>query len=227
MEKLVMQKIKNLTILYVEDEDNIREKIADTLRYYVKEVIEAKDGEEGFKKYSTHKPDIILSDILMPHLDGISMVKRIRQTDMKTPISLITAHTNKDMLLDAVKLRLEDYLVKPVTFDDILNILVTSCSKLPSTSCRLSNDLVYEEKNKTLYKGEKQIKLTKKESVFFELLINHEENIVSYDALQVHVWGDEVMTDNALRSLVHSLRQKIGKNSIKNLSGFGYKLEFS
>ncbi len=224
MEKDVLQRIKNLTVLYVEDEEKIRQKIADTLRFYVKRVIEARDGLEGFDKYKKHRPDIIFSDILMPNMDGLSMTKKIRQVDTTTPISLITAHTDKDMLLQAVKLHLEEYLVKPVTFDDILKILISTCKKFKNTFT-LPNSKEYDFENKTINKDGKSVILTKKESIFLELLIRHEKNVVSYDELQTHVWVDEVMSDNALRTLVYALRQKIGKNAIKNISGFGYKLE--
>lgn len=226
MKKEILQKIKNITVLYVEDEENIRQKIADTLRYYVKEVIVASDGLEGLCKYRECKPDIILSDVKMPNMDGISMVKEIRKHDTKTPISLITAHTDKEMLLDAVKLHLEEYLIKPVTFDDIIKVLSTTSTPVEKTY-KLSSNMEYDKINRAIIQDKKQIKLTKKESIFFELLINHEDKILSYEQLQADVWGDEVMTDNALRSLVHSLRQKIGKDSIKNLSGFGYRLDLS
>lgn len=228
MDKLITQKLKTLTLLYVEDEDEIRINIADTLSFYVKEVIQAKDGKDGLELYKKRKPDIILSDILMPIMDGIEMVEKIRLEDKKTPIVMITAHTEKDYLLSAVKLHLEQYLVKPVSLPDILESLCTCIEKISSNHaivCDLPKGYHYDFDHRLLTYEKIVIKLNKKEIQFFELLLENTQRVVTYDELQEYVWGDSVMTDNALRSVVRSLRKKLPVDIITNLSGVGYKLE--
>lgn len=228
MDALTIQRLKSLIILYVEDEEKIRTKIADTLKYYVKKIITAKDGEEGYNLYLRHKPDIILSDILMPIVDGIEMVKMIRQEDIKIPIVLMTAHTEKEYLLDAVKLHLENYLVKPVSLHQILNALNTCIEKvnvINSTGCNLPEGYSYDMHHKILTYNGNTIKLCKKEISFLELLIKNAHRVVNYKEFQEEVWGHDVMTDNAVRSTVNGLRKKLPKNIITNLSGIGYKLE--
>lgn len=228
MDALAIQRLKSLTILYVEDEEKIRTKIADTLKYYVKKIITAKNGEEGYDLYLRHKPDVILSDILMPIVDGIEMVKMIRQEDNKTPIVLITAHTEKEYLLDAVKLHLENYLVKPIALHEILQALHTCVEKLKmmdSSICNLPNGYSYDIDHKILTHNGNTIKLSKKEISFLELLIKNVYRVVHYKEFQEEVWGHDVMTDNAVRSIVNGLRKKLPDNIITNLSGIGYKLE--
>lgn len=228
MDKLIIKKLKTLTVLYVEDEEEIRKNIADTLCFYVKEVIQAKDGKEGYKLYKKRQPDIILSDILMPVIDGIEMVKNIRQIDQTTPIVMITAHTEKDYLLSAVKLHLEQYLVKPVSLPDILEALCVCMDKISTNHaiiCDLPKGYHYDFDHKLLSYEQNDIKLNKKEIQFFELLLANTQRVVTYDELQEYVWGDSVMTDNALRSVVRSLRKKLPVDIITNLSGVGYKLE--
>lgn len=78
-----MEKLKSLRLLYAEDEDGIRKPMANTLSYYLKEVIEARNGEEGLSLYDEQRPDIILTDLRMPVKDGLYMVKEIRKTDKK------------------------------------------------------------------------------------------------------------------------------------------------
>ena len=73
MTKDVIEKLQRLTLLYAEDEEGIRKNIADSLSYYVKEVIEARDGVEAYEFYLQKKPDIVLSDIHMPNLNGIDL----------------------------------------------------------------------------------------------------------------------------------------------------------
>lgn len=228
MDDLLSQRIKSLTILYVEDEEHIRTRIADTLSFYVKEIIQAKDGEEGYNLYKEYKPDVILSDILMPIVDGLEMVKKIRKDDRNTPIIMITAHTEKEYLLDAVTLQLENYLVKPVTLNNILNALkicIGKISNMHSITRTLIKDYEYDIDLKVLTYNNIIIKLSKKEIKFIELLLINEHRTISYEEIQEKVWGDDVMTDNAIRSLVNTLRNKIPKDFIGNLSGIGYKLK--
>lgn len=228
MNQKTISQLKTISILYAEDEKNIREHIADTLRYYVKEVYEAKDGQEAYALYKSKQPDIILSDILMPIMDGIELVKRVREENEQIPIIMITAHTEKDYLLSAVKLHLEEYLVKPVNLENILRILKKCVKKIANHSnleYSLPSGYSYEIGKKILSYKQRKIKLSKKEIKFFELLLCNQNRVVTYAELQEKVWGDDLMTDNALRSVVLSLRRKLPKNCITNLSGIGYKFE--
>ena len=86
MEKLFLERLKTLTILYAEDEEGIRENVAASLRYYVKEVIEAENGKMALELYEAKHPDIVITDILMPLMNGIDLVKQIRKKDQTTPI---------------------------------------------------------------------------------------------------------------------------------------------
>lgn len=228
MDTLALQGLKSLTVLYVEDEDHIREKISDTLKYYVKKIVQARNGQEGYEMYLKDKPDIILTDILMPIMNGIEMVQLIRHNDIEIPIVMITAHTEKEYLLDAVKLHLENYIVKPVVLSNLLNVLQVCLEKINATQalkCELPEGYSYDLDHKELSYLGQNIKLSRKEILFLELLMKNLHRIVSYEELQNEVWGDDVMTDNAVRSLVSGLRKKLPKNIISNLSGIGYKLE--
>ena len=92
MNKEMLIKLKTLTVLYAEDEKDIRIHITDTLRYYVKEVIEAVNGKEAYRLYKEKKPDVILSDILMPELDGYGVLQIMMRTKelQKTPFIFMT-----------------------------------------------------------------------------------------------------------------------------------------
>ncbi len=227
MDKMVLEKLKTLTILYVEDEEGIRKKISDSLKYYAKEVLEAKDGEEGLRLYHEKNPDIIYTDILMPKMDGISLVKEIRKNDKKIPIVLVTAHTEKSYLLNAVELHLEQYIVKPISLKELKNSLKKCLDVILENhpvSVEIADEYIYEAENKIIRYKDKAIKLQRKEIMFLELLIQNRHKVVTYEELQDVIWQDDIMTDGALKTLVGSLRQKLPKHCIKNLSGIGYKL---
>lgn len=228
MQKEILEKLKTLTVLYVEDEEDIRKKISNSLSYYVGEVVEASNGEEGLDLYHKIKPDIIFTDIAMPIIDGIELVKIIREDDTKTPIIMITAHTDTEYLLDAVKLHLEHYIVKPINLKDLKSSL-EKCIKVISDNNsvlqkKLPDGYYYDFDCKILTKDNEEIHLTKKEIVFFELLIKNTHRVVTYEEIENYIWEDSVMTEGALKSLLRNIRNKFPKDYIKNLSGIGYKI---
>ncbi|MDY0233250.1 MAG: response regulator [Sulfurimonas sp.] len=226
MYKELLAKLQGLTILYAEDEEGIRKNIADSLRYYVKEVYEASDGEEAYLLYEQKKPDIIFSDIHMPKMDGIEFIKKVRERDAKTAVIMITAHTDKEYLLDAVELHMEKYFVKPINLEQLLEGLqrcVLHLEKNKIVVLDVDDAYVYDFDNKELKYKDKVLTLNKKEMLFFETLIKNQNRITNYEELQGSVWVDDVMTDSALRSLVRNLRKKLPTDIIYNLSGVGYK----
>ncbi len=226
MDKEFLEKLKTLRVLYAEDEVGIRENIADSLSYYVKEVYQASNGSEAYRIYEDKKPDIILSDIHMPVLNGIDFIKKVRKTNRSIPVVMITAHTDKKYLLDAVELHMEKYIVKPIELEVLFEAL-KHCVNLLNLNktfvLDVDKDYIYDtDKKELLYKNESII-LNKKEILFFEVLLLNQNRIVSYEELQSKVWGDDVMTDSALRSLVRNLRKKLPTDIIFNLSGVGYR----
>lgn len=220
-------KLKNMTILYAEDEIGIRQNIADSLRYYVKDVYEANDGEEAYDIYKDKSPDIILSDIHMPNVNGIEFIKKVRKEDRNIPVVMITAYTDKEYLLEAVTLHMEKYIVKPLDLDDLFETL-DQCVNILDSNNKISLDVdknyIYDYDLKELKYIDNNVILNKKEMIFLEVLISNQNRIVTYEELQEKVWADDVMTDSALRSLVRNLRKKLPTDLIFNLSGVGYRL---
>ncbi len=226
--ELWLEKLKSLKLLYAEDEEGIRKPMANTLAYYLKEVLEARDGEEALDIYYEQRPDIILTDLRMPRKDGLDMVKEIRKNDKKTPILMITAHTDKEYLLSAIELKIEKYLIKPIALNELLSGLRLCVSEIESgrslfLECK---NCKFDFKNRRiLHEGGKETELTHKESDFLELLLRKNGMIVSYEEIELNVWKEEFMSIAALRTLVKSLRKKLPNSSIKNHSQTGYSFE--
>ena len=91
----LIEELKNLSILCVEDDFGIRQSIVNTLKYYFKDVYEASNGKEAFELYEYYKPKIIITDIQMRDGDGIELVKKIRENDFETMLIMLTAHSNE------------------------------------------------------------------------------------------------------------------------------------
>ena len=124
--------LSRLTILYVEDDDTIRNELSQLLSNFFKTVYSAVDGKDGIEVFKKNKNDIniILSDINMPQMNGLDMVSEIREIDNKIPVFFSTAHSDNEFLAQAIKLHVHEYIVKPIDiryllglFNDLASIL--------------------------------------------------------------------------------------------------------
>jgi len=226
-----MEYLKPLTLLYVEDEPLIRKNAVEYLSRYCNKVLEAKDGIEALEMYDKHKPDLIISDINMPKLNGLDFASRIRETDKNTPIILATAHTETEYLLKAVELQLIKYIVKPITSAKLEEALALACEALDNDSyvdcIHLDTQTSYNTFNQTLSKNNALIKLTHNELLFFDFIIKNRQRAITYKEIESLIWAYEGMSMDALRSLVRGLRKKLGGDFVENISGIGYRLKLS
>jgi len=224
--EISMNTLKLAKILYVEDEENTRKNAVEYLEYYCDNVYEAENGEEGYQTYLNIKPDIIITDINMPKLNGLEMIQRIRENDNKTKIIVATAYLESKYLLIAVELGLIKYLIKPIT-EDILLPVLKMCSESfeqKNNIFMISEHYSFDTFNKTLFKDKTQVELSKKEVLFLDLLIKNYTRVVTYEEFNTAVWNGD-MSDDAMRSIVKELRRKISKDSLKNISKMGYQIQ--
>ncbi len=218
---------KNIKILYVEDDEIARENGIEYLENYFELIYDASDAIKALQLYEKYKPDIIITDIQMPKLNGLEFVKRIRQKDKKTQIIIITAFCDKDYLMKAIELQLVKYLVKPVRekeFEEALFLCVDSLENDESNIVKLDNHTYFDTFNKNLISNNEIVKLRVKELVFLELLIKNKNRYVSYEEIENYVWNDNVMTKDAIKTLVKNIKTKIPKDLILNLTNSGYKI---
>ena len=219
---------KNIKILYVEDDEIARENGIEYLENYFELIYDASDAIKALQLYEKYKPDIIITDIQMPKLNGLEFVKRIRQKDKKTQIIIITAFCDKDYLLKAIELGLVKYLVKPVKekeFEKALLLCVNYLQEDNSNIIKLDDNSYFDTFNKNLVIKNEIIKLRTKEILFLEQLIKNKNRYVSYEEIENYVWSDSVMTKDALKTLVKNLKTKIPKDLILNLTNSGYKID--
>ena len=222
-----MEKFKQFTILYIEDDEGVRTVNSRFLTRMFNEFYEAKDGQEGYELYKKYHPDIILTDINMPRLDGLSLAKKIRQTDQTTKIIISTAFSDKDYLLEAIELNLEKYIIKPLTSRNLIPALTKAVSALEvekDFKINLDDNFYFDNKTSLFYLHNEEMDLTKKELLFLKLLVTNKNRVVSYEEIEQFVWEDEYMSINSLRTTIGFLRKKIPFNCIKNISNMGYKL---
>lgn len=217
---------KDLTLLYVEDEDKIRNLLKSAIENEFKEIITASNGDEGFKKFKKFQPDIVVSDILMPICNGLDMSKKIREISKDVPIILFTAFSEKEKLLSAIDIGIDKYLIKPVDVDELIVTIEEIASKKLALEniISLSNNYEFNKTKKILSKNGVEIKLTKKELSFISLLVDNIGSFVSHDDLKKNIWNNIKVNDAAVRTFIKRIRTKTDKEFVENISGLGYKL---
>ena len=196
---MINRYLKNLTCLYVEDDEMIRDIFALMLKRYFKEVIIATNGKEGLELFKTCKPDIIISDIRMPIMDGIEMAREIKKIDPSAYIIFVTAFSDSEYLQSALELGAEGYITKPVEKEKLLQKLnfLAEVIKNKRENEKLTNALKVIFENQTeataLY-IDKKLKLANKKFKFLlgqipleELIqklninLNEKKQIIDYD----------------------------------------------
>lgn len=224
--KSTLKLLQTKSILYIEDEDNIREDLTMTLKLMCYEVYSFSNAEDALISFSKNKPDIILSDISLENMNGIEFTKKIREFDKKIPVILLSAHTDTSFLLQAAKLKLVEYLTKPITYSELENSLFLALEEIEASEKRfvyLSQTIKYDTLHKLLYEGESVKKLSTSETKLLNFFIINKQRTLLIEEIKNYIWDDSYYaTDTALKSLVHKLRVKVGKDSIKNVSGIGY-----
>ena len=225
-----MKALKSLNILYVEDEERIIEKYAYFLKDLCHTLYIARDGEEAFQLYKEKKIHLIVMDFLIPKMNGMALAKAIRAEDENIALIALTAHSDREILLDIVELSFSAYLIKPVGRVDLMNALLKVAKKIEGgRNIPLAYDCIWDNKSKTLFCADESIVLTKRELKLFELLVSKAGVPCNEDEIFFYVWGDEIdrtITNSSIRTLVKNLRKKIPKDLIKNQYGVGYKIEF-
>lgn len=223
-----MLKDSNAKILVVEDEEIARENCVEFLEEYFTNIYEASNAIEALKLYEKIKPHIIITDIQMPKLNGLEFISRIRQNDEDVQIIILTAFCDKEYLLRAVELQLVKYLIKPINEKELEKALKTASENLnkkESNIIKLDENLKFDMYNLTLVQDDEIVKLRTKEIDFLYLLLLNKDRYVTYSEIENFVWADEVMTKDALKTLVKNIKKKIPKELISNLTGTGYKID--
>jgi len=110
----IQKYLKSLTVLYVEDDERIRTELAQFLRRRVGTLILADDGQDGWSKFSEQSVDIVITDIKMPHMNGLMLASKIKEQSPSTPILITTAFEQTDYLIDAIRIGVDKYIIKPI-----------------------------------------------------------------------------------------------------------------
>jgi DNA-binding response OmpR family regulator len=219
--------LKEKSVLFVEDDMITRTEIGGMLGVIFNEVYTASNGEEAMYIYEDESPDIILSDIKMPKLDGISLITKIRNSDYKTPIVLMTSFAEHDLLLNAANLSVDGYLIKPVELEKLVFTLCKAAQRVYKNEglIVLGENIFYNSAKKELYSNGKVVVLGVKEQELLVLLLNNRHKTVTKEEIGRVLWPLDAICSSAIKNIVLRLRKKLALDIIISVRGIGYRID--
>ena len=215
--------LKNIKILLAEDEKSLATLMQSAIGDFCENFTVVYDGEEGLKAYKEIKPDVVITDIMMPKMDGLDMSRAIKKINPEQIIVILSAYSETDKLLTAIDLEIKKYFIKPFDPDELLDYLCEAIQKIEIKKV-ISSNYIFNTKTKKLYRDGEAIQLTKREIDFIELLINQSDNFIDDETIKRTLWSDENVSDDRVRTFIRRLRKKTSEELIKNVSGQGYSL---
>jgi DNA-binding response OmpR family regulator len=224
--------MKQIKVLLVEDESTLAMIIKDTLDGEEFDIIPAGNGAEGISKYKEVRPDIIVTDIMMPEMDGFTMARHIRKTDSTTPILFLSARSAANDVVEGFELGGNDYLKKPFGMAELIIRIKALLHKVTPretsvTLFQIGNYMLDTVKQTLMAYGEKQ-QLSNRESEILKRLCENRDQVLQTKDVLLELWGDDsFFNGRSLHVFITKLRHKLAQDpsiQILNVRGIGYKL---
>lgn len=221
-----------MKLLLVEDRKALSNIISKGLRKCSYAVDTAYDGEEAIELFEINEYDLIVLDLNLPKIDGLSVLRHIREKDNSVKIIILSARCEIDDRVKGLDMGANDYLIKPFDFKElearIRCLLRQQFIQQDSILKYRDMELDINKKNVTIYNN--TLKLTRKEYSILEFLLINRGKVVSAECLIEHIWeSDSDLFSNSLKTHVYSLKKKLseymGEDIIRNNRGIGYIIE--
>lgn len=221
-----------MKVLIVDDNHNIAETIADYLELEGMTIDCAYHGEAALNLVKENHYDVIIMDIMMPKLDGISAVKKLREEQFcNTPILFLTAKDQLEDKIAAFKAGGDDYLLKPFAMEELCLRLYALSNRGPRQDIGELKfaDITINTRTDEVKRAETEIKLSRIQLKILKLLMRQAPSIVSRQEVIESIWGDETPSSDALRSHIYGLRNALDKgfetSRLETIHGQGYRIK--
>lgn len=203
--------LKQLNVLFLTEKDESYKRIENILNIFFKQTINTNSIEYAIEHYNNSQPAVIIVDINLRDKNGIDFIKEIRKKNKSIPILIITENKETNNLIEAVKLNLIDYLLKPLDLNNFI-FCINLCAKQIINNGKIltivKKDIKYNYLEKVVINKEKDIELTKNESRLIELFLSKKNKYVSKDEIKKHIWTQKEITESAFKSLISRLSKK-------------------
>jgi len=220
-----------MRILVVEDDDRLRALLASTLTEAGWDVDEAAEGRTGFGAALGGDHDVVLLDLLLPGMDGLTLCRRLRAAGNEVPVLMLTARGQVAARIEGLDAGADDYLPKPFDVEELLARLraLTRRSAVPAGPLAVG-DLLVDPAARRVTRGGTEIELTAREFDILELLVSRAGQVVTRFTILDEVWdGETDLRSNVIDVYLASIRAKIdkpfGTSTITTLRGAGYRVD--
>ena len=225
-----------MRILVIEDEKNLNDIIVKKLVLEKYCVDSCFNGNDALDYIFSVEYDVIISDIMLPGIDGFEILRRIREKEIKTPVLLLTARDGIEDRVKGLDYGADDYLVKPFAFDELMARIRVLLRRNPSSSnSNASNifsiaNLTVNCNSHDVFRDKVPIKLSTREFTILEYMIRNKERVLSREQIEQHIWNyDYEGGTNVIDVYIRYLRRKIDKDFepklIHTIRGVGYVLK--
>ena len=237
----VFRYTKYLNILFIEDDKALREEVGGILEDFFAEVIYSFDGEDGLKHYKEYTSknsrnfDLVITDIEMPHRNGLELIKEIRTFSPNQQFIVLSAYKDSTYLLDCINLGVSQYILKPIELDNFLEVMGKISKELQNDKnftrmnpflLTLGKGLVWDKKENRLTYNGKMLVLTGNEYLTLKHLVLNIGYTCSIDNLTEMLKINSVDANgDSIRNMMSRLRRKLPLDVIDNVYSKGYKLE--
>lgn len=212
-------------VLLLEDDPLFADTLVDLLQESGFEVVHVPNGQSALDKTFTQKFDLYLLDINVPLIDGITLLKELRDSNDNTPAIFLTSHKDKEMLKKSFMSGADDFLTKPFDTDELLLRINALLKRFQSEGALCIGLLCSDDIHKRISYNKEELDLSKKEYELLLLLMKHANNTVPKEMILNELWSSsEGGSDGALRVYINRIKQLVPQINIENVRGIGYKL---
>lgn len=220
--------MKAMRVLYVEDSESLRRSVGRALRHAGFAVDTAADGEEGLAAAELNEYDALVLDVMLPKLDGLGILRRLRAAGRTTHVLLLTARDTIPDRVEGLRAGADDYLIKPFALEELLARVGALCRRAYGTKSETMRlgPLELDLSGRRVHRKGVEISLTAREWRLLEYLARRRGQVVRRTEIEEHIYDEFVEPmSNVVDSAVYGLRRKIGANVIQTRRGLGYVLE--
>lgn len=224
----IYKRLESKTVLIVEDDESTLKWLVRVLSLYFDKVYFSSDAISALEIFKQTPPDIVLADIQMPEVDGLSFLQKIKSIDENVFLIVMTAFNSSPYINRAVESGIHLYLKKPIDIDELLVAMSShfSSQRNLEEKLNLGQGFIFDYARKIIKKEQNIIDLTKKELLLLELLIKNRQGFVSLETIEQTIWQENTSSD-AIRMIIVGLRKKLHTSLIENLKGLGYRINLN
>lgn len=199
-----------MNILLVEDDIDLAETVCEYLEMEGMNCVHALNGEAGLSIALDNKFQVILLDLNLPRLDGLSLCKKLRDEGDDTPILMLTARDSLDNKIDGFQAGTDDYLIKPFALQELMFRIIALSKRRSGLVRKLyCHDLEMDVETKTILRADQQINLSPSLWKILEVLVRASPKVVPRTELETAVWGEDIPESNSLKVQMHHLRRAV------------------